>query len=76
MQTVARVLKVGDRQAVRLPSELKLKAKELVLETRKDGVILLYDPVQRERYEADRRKAFRELCELPPLPAGFELERP
>jgi len=76
MKIVAEVFKSGESLAIRLPNTLKINATELVIESGRDGSLILYDPQERERAEAKRQKAWEELCRLPPLETELELERP
>lgn len=64
-----KVFKVGNSQAVRLPSSLEIKAKAFVV-TEMNGGLFLADPVELAR----RDRALKKLLSLPPL--GYELERP
>jgi len=74
MRTVTKVFKAGDSKAVRLPREWRVRAKELVVELRPDGELLLYDPVEREKAFEKRLAALRTFSEGPPL--DLEFERP
>ncbi len=54
---VARVFKSGNSQAVRIPHNVKLKAKSYIVEETGGGGLRLIDPA----HEARRLKALREL---------------
>jgi len=69
MKAVAEVVEIGGSQAVRLPSNLRVRAKELTVEVQDDGEILLYDPVARDRAFEQRLAALRAFTEEPVLAA-------
>jgi len=63
MEIKAKVFKNGNSLAVRLPSALKVRAKEFSIELGRDGDIVLYDPAVRERAWKRRLKRLDEMIQ-------------
>jgi len=72
MKITAKVFKSGNSMAIRLPADLKVRAKELVIDTNRDGDIILYDEKVREEAFNKRMQAFREFVASAPEEAGNE----
>jgi len=75
MEITAKVFKNGNSTAVRLPAALKVRAKELGIETTRDGDIILYDKKLRERAHARRMRALEEIMANPVLERDEEVVR-
>jgi len=72
MKIRAKVFKSGNSMAVRLPASLKVRAKELVIDTNRDGDIILYDEKVREEAFDKRMRAFREFVATAPVESDNE----
>jgi|GEM_PF-740796 len=72
MKITAKVFKSGNSWAVRLPAALKPSAKELVINTNRDGDIILYDEKVREQAYQKRMQAWRELVATAPVESENE----
>ncbi|KXU34372.1 hypothetical protein AXK11_08670 [Cephaloticoccus primus] len=67
MKVTAKVFKSGNSWAVRLPAALKPQAKELFIERRRNGDIILYDEKLRKEAHARQMQALEELMANPVL---------
>jgi len=72
MRVTAKVFKNGDSWAVQLPADLKPKSKELIINTNRDGDIILYDEKVREEAYQKRMQAWRELVATAPVESENE----
>jgi len=67
MRATAKVFKNGNSWAVQLPAALKPSSRELFIETRRNGDIILYDDRLREEAHGRRMKALEEIMANPVL---------
>jgi len=67
MELTAKVFKSGNSWAVRLPAVLKPRARELFIETDRNGDIILYDKKLREEAFQRQMQALEEIMANPVL---------
>jgi len=75
MEITAKVFKAGNSWAVRLPAALKPRARELFIETTRDGDIILYDKQLRAAAHAQQMRAMEEILANPVLEPDEEAAR-